>query len=108
MVEHGPDETLRPRAASRAGATAITPAAISSARCSCSPLPLLATNLAGAIVYQIVDLAFLSRLGDAAMAAVIIVNQTVLAGGAHDHDGGELRHQALVAIAGPGPTTRAT
>jgi putative MATE family efflux protein len=40
-------------------------------------LPLLATNLAGAIVYQIVDLAFLSRLGDAAMAAVIIVNQTV-------------------------------
>ncbi len=38
--------------------------------------PLLASN-AGAVVFQILDLSFLSRLGDEPMAAAIIVNQTI-------------------------------
>lgn len=40
-------------------------------------LPLLATSVMGGVVFQVADLAFLSRLGDAPMAAVIIVNQTL-------------------------------
>ena len=38
--------------------------------------PLLAANT-GAVVFQIFDLAFLSRLGDEPMAAAIIINQTI-------------------------------
>lgn len=40
-------------------------------------LPLLATSVMGGVVFQVTDLAFLSRLGEAPMAAVIIVNQTL-------------------------------
>ena len=36
----------------------------------------MATSAAG-VVYQLTDLAFLSKLGEAQMASVIIVNQTV-------------------------------
>jgi putative MATE family efflux protein len=39
-------------------------------------LPGLATSLSG-VVFQLVDLAFISRLGDAAMTSVVIVNQTL-------------------------------
>ncbi|TDJ14305.1 MAG: MATE family efflux transporter [Deltaproteobacteria bacterium] len=39
-------------------------------------LPLMATSAAG-VVYQLTDLTFLSKLGKAQMASVIIVNQTV-------------------------------
>lgn len=38
--------------------------------------PLLAANT-GAVVFQILDLAFLSSLGDEPMAAAIIINQTI-------------------------------
>jgi len=38
--------------------------------------PLLASNV-GAVVFQVVDLSFLSRLGDQPMAAAIIINQTI-------------------------------
>ncbi len=38
--------------------------------------PLLASN-AGAVLFQLFDLSFLSRLGDQPMAAAIIVNQTI-------------------------------
>ena len=71
-------------------------------------LPLLATNLAGAIMYQIVDLAFLSRLGDAAMAAVIIVNQTIWQVVLMIMMGATFGTQALVASAvGAGDAARA-
>ena len=40
-------------------------------------LPLLASSVLGGVVFQLVDLTFLSRLGEAPMAAVIIVNQTL-------------------------------
>ena len=40
-------------------------------------LPLIASSVMGGVVFQVVDLAFLSRLGEAPMAAVIIVNQTL-------------------------------
>jgi putative MATE family efflux protein len=40
-------------------------------------LPLVGSSLLGGVVFQVVDLAFLSRLGDAPMASVIIVNQTL-------------------------------
>jgi len=39
-------------------------------------LPGLATSLSS-VVFQLVDLTFISRLGDAAMASVVIVNQTL-------------------------------
>jgi putative MATE family efflux protein len=39
-------------------------------------LPMLGSGLAG-VVFQIVDLGYLSRLGDGPMAAVIIVNQSL-------------------------------
>lgn len=38
--------------------------------------PLLLSN-AGAVVFQVVDLSFLSRLGDQPMAAAIMINQTI-------------------------------
>ena len=38
--------------------------------------PLLLSNV-GAVVFQVVDLSFLSRLGDQPMAAAIIINQTI-------------------------------
>lgn len=38
--------------------------------------PLLLSN-AGAVIFQVVDLSFLSRLGDQPMAAAIIINQTI-------------------------------
>lgn len=37
--------------------------------------PLLVSSLAGGVVFQLVDLGFLSRLGEEPMAAVIIANQ---------------------------------
>jgi Na+-driven multidrug efflux pump len=40
-------------------------------------LPLVASSLVAVAGFQLVDLAFLSRLGEAPMAAVIIVNQTL-------------------------------
>ncbi len=40
-------------------------------------LPLLASGLFGTAVFQIVDLIFISRLGEAPMAAVVIVNQSL-------------------------------
>ena len=40
-------------------------------------LPLLASSVLGGVFFQLVDLTFLSRLGEAPMAAVIIVNQTL-------------------------------
>ena len=40
-------------------------------------LPLLASGLFGTVVFQIVDLTFISRLGEAPMAAVVIVNQSL-------------------------------
>jgi putative MATE family efflux protein len=71
-------------------------------------LPLLATNLAGPVVYQIVDLAFLSRLGDAPMAAVIIANQTIWQVVLMLMMGGGFATQALVASAvGAGDPARA-
>ena len=39
-------------------------------------LPMFASSLVAGVVFQLVDLTFLSRLGDAPMASVIIVNQT--------------------------------
>jgi len=40
-------------------------------------LPLLVSSLAGGVVFQLTDLAFLSQLGEAPMAAAIIANQSV-------------------------------
>ncbi len=40
-------------------------------------LPMLGGSLAGGVVFQLVDLTFLSRLGGAPMASVIIVNQSL-------------------------------
>ncbi len=40
-------------------------------------LPLVGASVLGGVVFQVVDLAFVSRLGDAPMASVIIVNQTL-------------------------------
>ncbi len=40
-------------------------------------LPTILGGLAGGVVFQLVELAFLSRLGDAPMASVIIVNQSL-------------------------------
>jgi putative MATE family efflux protein len=40
-------------------------------------LPLVASGVLGGAVYQLVDLTFLSRLGEDAIAAVVITNQTV-------------------------------
>ncbi|MDG2307244.1 MAG: MATE family efflux transporter [Candidatus Binatia bacterium] len=40
-------------------------------------LPMVAGSLAIGVVFQIVDLAFLSQLGEGPLAAVIMVNQTV-------------------------------
>jgi putative MATE family efflux protein len=40
-------------------------------------LPLMASSLLGGVVFQLCELAFVSRLGDAAVAAVVITNQTV-------------------------------
>jgi len=40
-------------------------------------LPLVASGVLGGAVFQIFDLSFLARLGEAPMAAVIITNQTV-------------------------------
>ena len=38
--------------------------------------PLLASNI-GPVIYQVTDLSFISRLGEEAMASVIIANQTI-------------------------------
>jgi putative MATE family efflux protein len=71
-------------------------------------LPLLATNLAGAVTFQIVDIAFLSRLGDGPLAAVTIVNQTVWQVVLMFMMGGTFAAQALVAGAvGAGDLPRA-
>ncbi len=40
-------------------------------------LPLVASGVLGGAVYQIFDLSFLARLGEAPLAAVVITNQTV-------------------------------
>ena len=40
-------------------------------------LPLLISGLLHGAVFQVVDLSFISRLGEAPMAAVIIVNQSL-------------------------------
>nr|MDJ0790210.1 MATE family efflux transporter [Myxococcota bacterium] len=39
-------------------------------------LPILATSLAG-VVYQLVDLGFVSRLGEEATTGVIVANQSI-------------------------------
>jgi putative MATE family efflux protein len=40
-------------------------------------LPMFASSVLGGVVFQLVDLTFISRLGEAPMASVIIVNQTL-------------------------------
>lgn len=40
-------------------------------------LPLVASGVLGGVVFQLVDLTFVSRLGEQAIAAVVITNQTV-------------------------------
>ena len=40
-------------------------------------LPLVASGVLGGAVFQVADLSFLSRLGEAPLAAVVITNQTV-------------------------------
>jgi putative MATE family efflux protein len=40
-------------------------------------LPLVASGVLGSAVYQLFDLSFLARLGEAPLAAVVITNQTV-------------------------------
>ena len=40
-------------------------------------LPMLASSIGGGAVFQLVDLTFISRLGEVPMASVIIVNQSV-------------------------------
>ncbi len=40
-------------------------------------LPLLASGVLGGVFFQLCDLVFVSRLGEAAVAAVVITNQTV-------------------------------
>ena len=40
-------------------------------------LPMLASSIWGGVVFQLVDLTFISRLGEVPMASVIIVNQSV-------------------------------
>lgn len=40
-------------------------------------LPLVASSLVGGVVFQLFELVFVSRLGEAAVAAVVITNQTV-------------------------------
>ncbi|MGH0037260.1 MAG: MATE family efflux transporter [Myxococcota bacterium] len=40
-------------------------------------LPLLASNVLGGLVFQVVDLGFLSRLGEEAVTAVIVTNQSL-------------------------------
>ncbi|MEM7412683.1 MAG: MATE family efflux transporter [Myxococcota bacterium] len=40
-------------------------------------LPLVASGVLGGVVFQIADLSFVSRLGEAPLAAVIIANQTL-------------------------------
>lgn len=40
-------------------------------------LPLIASSVLGGVVFQLFDLSFLSRLGDAPLTAVVITNQSV-------------------------------
>ncbi len=40
-------------------------------------LPMVASGVAGVLVFLLVDLTFVSRLGEEAIAAVVITNQTV-------------------------------
>jgi putative MATE family efflux protein len=71
-------------------------------------LPLLASSALGGVVFQLVDLAFLSRLGEAPMAAVIIVNQTLRQLVMLLLIGGSFGSQALIARAvGEGRIERA-
>jgi len=70
-------------------------------------LPGLASSLSG-VVFQIVDLVFISRLGDAAMASVVIVNQTLRQTYFMLLMGASFGTQALVAAAvGAGDVERA-
>jgi len=71
-------------------------------------LPLVGASLLGGVVFQVVDLAFVSRLGDASMASVIIVNQTLRQLIFLPLMGGSFGSQALIARAiGEGDTGRA-
>lgn len=71
-------------------------------------LPLLATNLAGPVLFQIVDLGLLSQLGEASMTSVIIVNQTIWQVLLMTMMGMSFATQALVASAvGAGDPARA-
>jgi putative MATE family efflux protein len=56
-------------------------------------LPLVASGVLGGAVYQLFDLTFLSRLGEEAIAAVVITNQTV-------------RHVSLMLVMGTGFATQ--
>ncbi len=70
--------------------------------------PLLLSN-AGAVIFQIVDLRFLSQLGDEPMAAAIIVNQTIWQLLMMLMMGASFGTQALIARAvGSGDTERAS
>ncbi len=71
-------------------------------------LPLLATSVAGGVIFQLVDLTFLSRLGEEPMAAVIVVNQSLRQIYFMMLMGGGFAAQALIAGAvGGGDTERA-
>jgi putative MATE family efflux protein len=70
-------------------------------------LPSFATSLSG-VVFQLTDLAFISRLGDAPMASVVIVNQTLRQTFFMLLMGGSFGTQALIARAvGAGKIERA-
>lgn len=70
-------------------------------------LPLLAASLA-MVVFQVVDLTFISRLGEAPLAAVVIVNQTLRQFVFMLMMGGSFATQALIARAvGEGHPERA-
>jgi putative MATE family efflux protein len=71
-------------------------------------LPLLVSSLLGAVVFQLVDLVFVSRLGEAPLASVIIVNQTMRQLVMLLVLGGGFGSQALIARAvGEGSSDRA-
>ncbi len=71
-------------------------------------LPLMASSIAGGVIFQLIDLAFISRLGEEPMASVIIVNQTLRQGIMLLIMGGSFGTQALIARAvGQGRADRA-
>jgi Na+-driven multidrug efflux pump len=71
-------------------------------------LPLVTSGLLGGVLFQLVDLHFVSQLGEAAISAVVITNQTVRQVAFMVLLGGTIATQSLISRAvGAGDTDRA-